>query len=275
MTSSGAAYKQSIDAVSLLRNDCHQNYVKTESWELGSIVKENRSSICEGVVMQKILGAFVAIFFLFSLAPAQKAEITVVLNEQFFDALLDAIYKNGGLPDIPLAENKAAPSRRNLPSVVAFADNQIAVCSDSLKLLRESNSVRTAIRFRDGKIYAPIAFSGSYSPPFVGCVDFAGYAETNIDLEFDQQNQRLIGRATVLNVSMNGTGGLGGNVLAKMVQNSIDKKVNPVEILRLDKLSFPIPIQNSKGLTMKAVGVRHDIGNGTLNIHIDYEFTGR
>jgi hypothetical protein len=226
--------------------------------------------------MRKILCAFLAIFFLFSFARAQKAEITVTLNEQFFDALLDAIYQNGGLPDIPLAENKNAP-RQNLPlaTASAFADNNAAVCNNSLKLLRESNSVRTAVRFREGKIYAPIAFSGSYSPPFVGCVDFAGYAETNIDLEFDQQNQRLIGRATVLNVSMNGTGGLGGNVLAKMVQNSIDKKVNPVEILRLDNISFPIPIQNSKGLTMRAVGIRHDIGNGTLNIRIDYEFVGR
>jgi len=145
-------------------------------------------------------------------------------------------------------------------------------CSDSIKILRESNSVRTAVRFRDGKIYSPIAFSGSYSPPFVGCVDFSGYAETNIDLEFDQQNQRLIGRANVLNVSLNGTGGVGSNILAKMVQSSIDKKVNPVEILRLDKISFPVPLQNSKGLTMKAVGIRPEIGNGMLNIHIDYEF---
>jgi hypothetical protein len=226
--------------------------------------------------MKKILGSVLAIFFLLSLARAQKAEITVTLNEQFFDALLDAIYQNGGLPDIPLAENRRMP-RQNLPSsnASAFADSKAAVCSDSLKLLRESNSVRTAVRFRDGKIYAPIAFSGSYNPPFVGCVDFAGYAETNIDLEFDQQNQRLIGRATVLNVSMNGTGGVGGNILAKMVQNSIDKKVNPVEILRLDKVSFPVPIQNSKGLVMRATGIRHDIGNGTLNIHIGYEFAGR
>jgi hypothetical protein len=222
--------------------------------------------------MQKILGALVVIFFLFSLAPAQRAEITVVLNESFFDALLDAIYQNGGMPEIPLAQNRV--TGRIVPTAYA-ENNPKTACNNSIKLLRESNSVRTAVRFRDGKIYAPIAFSGSYSPPFVGCVEFSGYAETNIDLEFDQQNQRLIGRANVLNVSVNGTGGIGSSVLSKMVQSSIDKKVNPVEILRLDKLSFPVPIQNSKGLIMKAVGIRHDIGSGTLNIHVDYEFVGR
>ena len=221
--------------------------------------------------MKMTLGAFLAIFFLFTVVPAQKTEITITLNEQFFDALLDAIYQNGGMADIPLAQNDT----REEVIKAAYLPTEKNVCSDSIKILRESNSVRTAVRFRDGKIYSPIAFSGSYSPPFVGCVDFSGYAETNIDLEFDQQNQRLIGRANVLNVSLNGTAGVGSNILAKMVQNSIDKKVNPVEILRLDKISFPVPVQNSKGLTMKAIGIRPEIGNGTLNIHIDYEFVGR
>ena len=86
------------------------------------------------------------------------------------------------------------------------------------------NGVRTAVRFRDGKILAPLAFSGSYNPPFVGCVPFSGWAESVIDLEFDQNSQRLIARARVLNVNLNGTGGIGGSVVAKLVQGSIDKK---------------------------------------------------
>ena len=58
-----------------------------------------------GVVMKKILGSFLAVFLLATVASAQKTEITITLNEQFFDALLDAIYQNGGMPDIPLAQN--------------------------------------------------------------------------------------------------------------------------------------------------------------------------
>jgi hypothetical protein len=225
--------------------------------------------------MKKTLGAFLAIFLFFTITPAQKTEITITLNEQFFDALLDAIYQNGGMPDIPLAQNdRKNPGSDENVVPVAYIPNEQPTCPDSIKILRESNSIRTAVRFRDGKIYAPIAFSGSYSPPFVGCVDFSGYAETNIDLEFDQQDQRLIGRANVLNVSLNGTAGVGSGILAKMVQSSIDKKVNPVEILRLDRISFPVPAQNSKGLTMRAIGIRPEIGNGMLNIHVDYEFVG-
>jgi hypothetical protein len=33
------------------------------------------------------------------------AEVTVSLNEQFFDSLLDAIYKNFDAPEFPLARN--------------------------------------------------------------------------------------------------------------------------------------------------------------------------
>jgi hypothetical protein len=119
---------------------------------------------------------------------------------------------------------------------------------------------------------APLAFSGNYNPPFIGCVSFAGLAETVIDLEFDQQNQRLVARARVLNVSLNGTGGVGGSVIAKLVQSSIDKKVNPIELFRTDKVSFMLPVQNNTTLRMKAVGVRYEITNGGVNIHIAYEF---
>ena len=218
-----------------------------------------------------VYSIFIAVIFVSS-AYSQKAEITISLNEQFFDTLLDGIYQHAAPPEFPLAAG-SPKSKVQSPKSAAFSFNSAsAPCSESLKLLRETNSLRTAVRFRDGKIYAPLAFLGSYNPPFIGCVEFSGYAETNIELEFDQNAQRLIARAKVLNVSMNGTGGIGGNVIARMVQSSIDKKVNPIEIIRMDKISFVIPIQNSGSLRMKAVGVRHEIVQGQLQIHIAYEF---
>ena len=103
------------------------------------------------------------------------------------------------------------------------------------------DGTKTAVRFRDGRIIAPIAFSGNYNPPLVGCVDFSGVAETNIELEFDAQKQILIGRARVINVNLSGTGGIGGGLIAKMVQSSIDKEINPIQILEINKLSFDCP----------------------------------
>ena len=134
--------------------------------------------------------------------------------------------------------------------------------------------MRTAVRFRDGKIYAPIAFAGSYNPPLIGCLDFQGYAETNIELEFDRQSRKLVGRVRVLSVNLGGVTNLASGVLSKLVQSSIDKKINPVEILQTDKLSFIVPIQNANGaLRMKATGVRTEIANGLLNVNVAYEFS--
>lgn len=238
---------------------------------------------------RRYFAAGVAVFLFFSAVNAQRTEVTITLNEQFFDVLLDAIYQNAAPPEFPLSQNiinrRDAGSQRNTTKglyVSAFSAQETSepprlrvensACSETIRLLRELNGVRTAVRFRDGKIYAPLAFSGDYNPPLIGCVDFAGWAEANVNLEFDQAGQRLIARVNVANVLLNGSGGIGGSVIARLVQSSIDKKINPVEIIRLDKMSFVFPIQNSGNLKMKAVGIRHEILNGMLNVHVAYEF---
>jgi hypothetical protein len=197
----------------------------------------------------------------------QKTEITISLNEQFFDSLIDAIYQNSPPPEFQLSKNDNSPDTIGN----SFAPSSRTGCS-SVTLLRENKSVRTAVRLRDGKIYAPVAFLGNYSPPLIGCVDFAGYAETTVDLLFDKNTQKLFGRVKVNNVNINGTAGLGGSIIARMVQSSIDKKLNPIEIISLDKLSFPFTLQNSVKLRMRAVDVRHEVVPGALNIIISYEF---
>jgi hypothetical protein len=212
----------------------------------------------------------------------QKPEITITLNEPFFDAVLDALLSNGSTPEFliadagPVSGTSGTGSDAWWSNVYAFGnsfsgDSGLA-CRESIRMMRESGGVRTAVRFRDGQILAPLAFNGSYNPPLVGCVDFAGWAETAIDLEFDKNDQRLIARARVLNVSLNGTGGVGGNLIARMVQSSIDKRVNPIEIFRLEKLSFSLPMQNNGGMRMRATSVRHEVTNSALNIHVAYEF---
>ncbi|MDQ3798633.1 MAG: hypothetical protein M3384_04225 [Acidobacteriota bacterium] len=229
---------------------------------------------------KRVLALAFAIISLVSAAQAQQAEVTITLNEQFFDVLLDAIFKNTTPPEFPISANgrELKGENRNL-FVSGFAEDlkpktevRPAVCNEVIRLKRENEGVRTSVRFRDGKIFAPIAFVGSYNPPLIGCVDFSGVAETNIELEFDRQRQMLVGRATVSGVNLSGTGGLGSGILARMVQSSIDKKINPIQILQMEKVSFVVPIQNSGSLRMKAVGVRHEIASGALNVRIAYEF---
>lgn len=232
--------------------------------------------------MKKFSGFVLALLLLVSAAQSQTADVTIQLNEQFFDALLDAVFKNSNPPEFPLSVNKPSSESQSPKTVLALGFTELEtrnsklktslVCPDSIKLQREIDGTRTAVRFRDGRVTAPIAFSGNYNPPLIGCIDFSGIAETTIDLEFDVEKQALVGRAKVLNVNLSGAGGIGSGVLARLVQGSIDKKINPIQILAIDKISFVVPIQNASNLRLKANGIRHEIANGVLNVRISYEF---
>ena len=225
---------------------------------------------------KRIFSLILAIFCLFSFARAQQAEVTITLNEQFFDALLDAMLSNSSL-EFSIALNGSRFKVQGSKSAELNFDRanykkNNSFCDEKIVLRREMDGVRTAVKFRDGKIYAPIAFTGSYNPPLIGCIDFQGYAETNVELGFDQNTQTLYGRARVLNVQLGGAPPVAGNLMARLVQSSIDNKINPIEILRTDKISFIVPIQKNGNLRMKAVGIKSDVGQGVLNVHVIYEF---
>ena len=201
---------------------------------------------------------------------AQPAEITVTLNEQFFDGLLDAAFQNAAPPQFSLAKSVETSSGAN--AIIPASYDRVAECDETITVLRENKNVRTGVRFRDGKIIAPIAFTGHYNPPLLGCVQFSGSAEAIVSLDFDPQRRSLTGSARVTNVLLDGTGGLGGNLIARMVQNSIDKKINPIQILDLEKLSFIVPIQNSGKLAMKATGIRSQVVGNALNVYVQFAF---
>lgn len=216
-------------------------------------------------------------------ANAQRPEVTISLNEAFFDALLDSVFSNFEPPEFSLATTRAEGDLASIfdpgigssfdrGSLPMRASGITPVCPESIKILREMRGVKTAVRFRDGKVVVPLAFSGNYAPPLIGCVEFAGWAESNLDLEFDQDGQRLIGRIRVNSVNLNGTGGIGGSVIAKLIQGSIDKKMNPVEVLSLDKVSFGVPLQRSGTLKMRAYRIRPEVGSGVLNVRVEYDF---
>jgi hypothetical protein len=207
---------------------------------------------------------------LVSAAHAQRGEVTLNLNEQFFNAFIDSVFANFEPPEFPIAS--VEKPGLGAYQAIAFGPGIQTPCPQTVKILRETGGVRTSVRIGNGHISVPLAFSGTYSPPFVGCVEFAGWADTNIDLQFDRDTQRLVGKATVNTVNLNGAGGLGSAVIAKMIQGSLDRKMNPIEILRLEKLSFGVPLQNTGNLRMKAVAVTPEIGPGSVTLRIQYEF---
>jgi len=170
------------------------------------------------------------------------------------DAAIDAVLQKGEPPAVDLR-----------------AEQTDQACRESIRLRRDSGGVKSSVRFRDGKIVAPIAFVGNYKLPVIGCIDFAGWAETVIELEFDATGQRILARAKVANVTLDGTSGVGRSLLGRLVQSSVDERVHPIEIVKLERLSLLFPVQNSGTLRLNAAGFRYTIQNGSINLHIAYD----
>src|SRR5688572_28754988 len=106
------------------------------------------------MIIQRYLHVTIALLVLSIPAFAQKTEITVSFSEQFFDVLMDAIYQNAGPPEFSLSRVEGGEN----PSRIGTLRNsftETAACNETVKLLREMNGVKTAVRFREGKIVAP------------------------------------------------------------------------------------------------------------------------
>jgi hypothetical protein len=197
--------------------------------------------------------------------PRPTAEATVTLSEQFFNAFLEAIYRNLKAPSAALTITPADKERTN-----AAGQN---ACPDLIVLERENNGVKTAVKFEQGRVVAPLAFSGSYNSTLMGCIEFSGWADTRLNLEFDKARQTLTARAQVLDVHLDNVPSLANAPLAKIVQSAIDKKINPIEVLHLEQLSARVPVAASGGaLRLRAREVMPEIVPGVLHLHILYEF---
>jgi hypothetical protein len=184
---------------------------------------------------------------------SQAGEVVVVLNEEFLNALVVAVASQPEPPKFPLKEGDANKK-----------------CASVVQLLRESSGTRTGVRFVDGRITAPLAFRGSYNAPLLGCLNFEGWADAAFDLQFDQSKQALNARVTIRELRLkNFPSSLIGGELTGMVQDAIDSRVNPVEILRAEQLG--VPIMRGGNLRLRAREVRHEIVGKELRLHIVYE----
>jgi hypothetical protein len=63
-----------------------------------------------------------------------------------------------------------------------------------------------------------------------------------------------------------------GGGLTGLVQDAIDDRVNPVEILRAEQLGASVPVtRGGPGLRLRARDVRHEVVGRELRLHIAYE----
>jgi hypothetical protein len=209
-------------------------------------------------------------------AQLPPAEAIVTLNEQFLNSLLDAVFTNLRPPSFPLSLSKTDTQSAPVtpPASNALAPpKSINQCSSQIILEREMNGVRTAVRFENGRIVAPLAFTGTYNTGLLGCMRFQGWADTVINLEFNRERQTLNAHVDVVDIHLNGIPQLANGVVVQMVQNAIDQRINPIEILQAAQLTTRLPISAAGGaLRLRARDLRPEVVPGAIRLHIIYEF---
>ncbi|MCA1816712.1 MAG: hypothetical protein LC746_09960 [Acidobacteria bacterium] len=188
----------------------------------------------------------------------QAGEVTVTINERTFNALVEALFTLPQPPAFPLSQGGGTRE-----------------CPSEIQLAREMGGERTSVRFRDGMVTAPVAFRGSYSAGLVGCIRFQGWADTALDLAFDPAKQALTARVEVRDVHLDKVPSMLAGGVTGLVQDALDARVNPIEILRAEQLSAELPLRKvsgAGGLRLRAREVRHEIVGAELRLHVVYEF---
>ena len=186
------------------------------------------------------------------------AEATVTVNEQFLNSFLTAIFDNLQEPSMPLTIGGVAPS---------------AQCASEIRLKREVDGVRTAVHFENDRIVGPLAFAGAYSMQYLGCIEFSGWADSEVNLEFNSERRALVARFHLRDIHLNNVPAIANGPLLNMVQTAIDRRYNPVDLFTLEQLSTRVNIQPAKGaLQLRAKEIRTEITPSALTLHITYEF---
>jgi len=191
-------------------------------------------------------------------ANAPVAEATVTVNEQFLNSFLTAMFDNLNEPSMPLTMGGAQST---------------AQCPSEIRLKREINGTRTAVHFENGKIVGSLAFVGAYNQSLMGCIEFAGWAETDVNLDYEASRRALVARFHVRDIHLSNTPAILNGPLLGMVQGAIDRRYNPVELFTLEKLSTRVEIQPAGGaLQLRAKEVRAEVTPAAVTLHIFYEF---
>jgi len=191
-------------------------------------------------------------------ANSPAAEATVTVNEQFLNSFLTAIFDNLSEPAMPLTVGGASST---------------AQCRSEIRMKREVNGVRTAVHFEQGRIVGPLAFAGAYSSTLMGCIEFSGWADAEVMLEFDATRRALMARFHIREIHLNDVPVVLSGPLLNMVQGTIDQRYNPVELFTLDQLSTRVVIKPAGGaLQLRAKEIRPEITPSALTLHIIYEF---
>ncbi|HKO98910.1 MAG TPA: hypothetical protein VJU86_18055 [Pyrinomonadaceae bacterium] len=199
------------------------------------------------------------------------SSIVVSLSDSFVNQLLATVFRDLGAPKFNLSSVGPGTSGTDKGSLFTPANFQ-GDCTNTVTLAQESGGVKTQAQFVNGNITAPLVFSGSYN--LLGnCTQFKGWAQTSIQLSFDQPSQTVFGRVNVEGVNLEGVAPFANNFVTVFVRNAIDSKVNPLEVIRPTQLQLFIPVKASDGTVKAQVkDIKSEVKDGQLRLHVTYDF---
>jgi hypothetical protein len=228
-----------------------------------------------------LLGGGAAIFFLGTpsakSAPGQPikppdkngnppATVVISMEQSLVDAALSTTFSGLGTPTFQLGQTHS-------DGIEHVEQALFQGCTNTVTLLPEGSGVKTGVQFRNGTIYAPLAFTGSYN--LAGCLQFKGWAQTKITLSFDQQKQTVYGYVDVEGVNLEGVNPIANNFVTVFVQSAINQRVNPLVLVSEPQLSLMIPVKATNGaIKARAKDVRAEVLDGSLKLYLTYEFSG-
>lgn len=203
--------------------------------------------------------------------PSGTAQI--VLRQDFFNEVLQTIFRDMNAPSFPL--NLTSEIQNDNPQAVRYGLQQTAQCDGRITLLKEGSGVQTALRFDNNKINAPLAFKGSTSV-LGNCIQFTGWAQANLELRFNAEQQNVVGQINIETVNLDGINPLLSGFVTPLVQSTLNNRVNPIQILQGKQIALSLPIAATEGnLRANVKDVRSEIKENALNLYVIYDFNGK
>lgn len=245
-----------------------------------------------GAVAGLLIGGF-AVFFYFGGAPRASetpgkiiqppdpngnpgGTAQIVLKQEFFNTVLQTIFSDMNAPSFPIglgAENRTLDENPLAFKYGLLQETQ--PCPNAITLLPEGSNVQTALSFADNKISMPLAFKGSNYITLIGCVEYAGWAQANLDLRYDDAQKTVFGTINVETVNVDGLSPMITGLVTPVVQTTLNNRVNPVTILRGEQIKLNLPVAATNGNLLADVkDVRAEVKDNALNLFVIYNFSG-
>ena len=229
-----------------------------------------------GLVIGLLIGGVATFYFFVGVPRAQQAPGTpiqkpdpsgpsagtaqIVLRQALFNEVLSTIFNDMKDPTFALTGGSAPPT----------ADG----CASAITILEQGSGARTSVNFQNNRLEAPIAFSGAYSSAF-GCFRFNGWANSVMELRFDQSTQSVFGQLNVETVNLDNVNPLINAIVTPVVQSTLNARVNPIKIVDGKQIAVNLPIASAGGnLVANVADVRAEVKEDALHLLIQYKVNG-